>query len=503
MTTVYFIRHAESDNSIRDGRIRPLTEKGMADRALVTTFLQDKGVDTVLSSPFKRAIDTIANFAEISGFEIELVEDFRERKSDIDFTKENFGFNTFMERQWADFNYTYSDGESLAEVQNRNIDALNEVLTRYKNKTIAIGTHGTALSTIINYYDHTYGFEDFMAMVNILPWIVKMDFNDDGCISIEKIDLFNPVTMLDFNKCVVRTTDTGELKAYKFTVIFSRYKDKFLYCRAKERDCYETAGGHIESGEKPLESAKRELYEETGAVKYDIMPAFDYSAHFPYFYNTGQVYFAQIYELGKMPDYEMAEVKLFDTIPDKMRFPKILPVLYEKMQMWLNLQSAKDEIWDVYDSKRNLTGRTHRRADPLLKGDYHLVVHVWLQNNKGEYLITKRAPNKGYPNMWECTGGSAVTGDDSITAAIREVKEETGLVAKPENGKCIYTITREDSICDVWLFRQDFDINDVVLQENETTDAKYAATDEIRKMIDNGEFIAFHYIEDLFGRITI
>ena len=62
------------------------------------------------------------------------------------------------------------------------------------------------------------------------------------------------------------------------------------------------------------------------------MPAFDYSAHFPNFYNTGQVFFAQIHELGDMPDYEMAEVKLFDTIPDKMRFPWILPVLFEKVK---------------------------------------------------------------------------------------------------------------------------------------------------------------------------
>ena len=379
---------------------------------------------------------------------------------------------------------------------------LNDVLDTYKNKNIVIGTHGTALSTIINYYDHTYGFADFMAMVNILPWVVRMDFNDDGCISIEKIDLFSPVAALDFNSCVVRTTDLGALKAYKFIVVFSRYQDKWLYCRAKVRDTYETAGGHVESDETPLEAAKRELYEETGATKFDMRPAFDYSAHFSNFYNTGQVYFAQISELGDLPqEFEMAEVKLFDSIPDKMRFPWILPVLYEKMQMWLNIQSAKDEIWDIYDSERNLTGRTHRRADPLSKGDYHLVVHVWLVNNRGEFLITKRAPNKGYPNMWECTGGSAVSGDDSLTAAIREVKEETGLDAKPENGSCLYTLTRDDSICDVWVFRQDFDLCNVVLQENETVDAKYASVDEIRRMICNDEFIGFHYINDLFVKV--
>ena len=88
MTTVYFIRHAEADNTMRDGRNRPLTEKGMNDRRLVTEFLQDKSIEAVLSSPFKRAVDTIAGFADGAGFEIEIIEDFRERKSDSDWVRD-------------------------------------------------------------------------------------------------------------------------------------------------------------------------------------------------------------------------------------------------------------------------------------------------------------------------------------------------------------------------------------------------------------------------------
>ena len=76
MTTVYFIRHAEADNSVRDVRKRPLTEKGMNDRVLVTEFLRDKSIEAVLSSPFKRAVDTIAGFANSAGVEIEIIEDF-------------------------------------------------------------------------------------------------------------------------------------------------------------------------------------------------------------------------------------------------------------------------------------------------------------------------------------------------------------------------------------------------------------------------------------------
>jgi 2,3-bisphosphoglycerate-dependent phosphoglycerate mutase len=190
VTEIYFVRHAQSDNTVRDGRIRPLTEKGRGDCRLVTEYLSDKGIAAVFSSPFRRAIDTVAGFAALKGLEIHTVEDFRERKSDADMLRNNADFLTFMERQWADFEYTISDGECLAVVQRRNIAALEELLLKCAGKSIVIGTHGTALSTIINYYDSTYGFKDFMAMVNIMPWIVRMLFDGMNCLSIEKVDLF-------------------------------------------------------------------------------------------------------------------------------------------------------------------------------------------------------------------------------------------------------------------------------------------------------------------------
>lgn len=202
-----------------------------------------------------------------------------------------------------------------------------------------------------------------------------------------------------------------------------------------------------------------------------------------------------------MPDYEMAEVRLFDNIPHKMRFPEILPFLFERLQGWLNLQSAKNEIWDIYDQDRKLTGRTQRRGDSLALGDYHLVVHVWMRNSKGEFLISQRAATKGYPLMWECTGGSALSGDDSITAAMREVEEELGLVVSPNNGVCLLTQMGDNDFCDVWLFNQDFCIKEVVLQENETIDAKWASLAEIKQMMSEGEFIAFDYFNELFGEV--
>jgi len=191
MTTVYFIRHAESDVSVRDPLTRPLTAKGLADRRLVTDFLSDKSISAVISSPYKRAVDTVRDFADTNNLDIETIEDLRERKSDSDWGREKDVYPyIFLRRQWSDFSYTYSDGECLGAVQDRNIAALNGILERYDGKNIVIGTHGMALSVIIHYYDNTYGFEGYIAMTDIMPWAVKMVFNGYECIGIEKIDLF-------------------------------------------------------------------------------------------------------------------------------------------------------------------------------------------------------------------------------------------------------------------------------------------------------------------------
>ena len=330
MTTVYFIRHAQSDHSVHDDEIRPLTQKGMNDCLLVTKFLRDKQIDVVLSSPFKRAVDTVGDFAKKNDFEIEIIKDFRERKCDSKWLRDA-DFLPFIKRQWEDFSYSLSDGECLYAVQQRNINALNAVLKRYEDKNIVIGTHGTALAMIINYFDNTYGFGDFMEMVNIVPWVVIMKFDRGHFVGMWKIDLFEPGKDSIIHS--VFTPPLGTYKGYEVVGIFARYQNKWLYGRAKSRDVYEMIGGGIQDGETPLEAAKRELYEETGATTYTIMPVCDYRGVSSTRLLNGQLFYAEIEALGEIPnEFEMAEVKLFKTIPDKMRFPELLPFLFEKVK---------------------------------------------------------------------------------------------------------------------------------------------------------------------------
>lgn len=288
----------------------------------------------------------------------------------------------------------------------------------------------------------------------------------------------------------------------KYAVIVAKYQGKWIFCRHKKRSTWEIPGGHREPGETALEAARRELYEETGATQFDLTEVCVYGVEADNGITCGMLCFAEVQTLGPLPrEMEIGEIVLCNNLPRELTYPEIQPCLYRHIQGWLNLQSSADELWDIYDENRNPTGRTHRRGDPMPQGDYHLVIHVWLRNTKGEYLLTKRTPNKGFPNLWECTGGSALAGDTSLSAAVREMREETGLEISPENGTCILHLKRDDNFTDVWLFQQEFDVKRVVFQENETCGAMLAEKDTILHMKEAGTLVPFWYLDEFFKKV--
>ena len=187
MTKVYFIRHCEPNFNNHHDLTRELSEKGMADTRLVTEYLWDKNICVVLSSNYKRAVDTVKPFADSLGLPVITEPNFRERQVDGGWIED---FNSFAKNQWADFDFKLSGGESLREVQERNIRALKAVLSDYEGKNVVIGSHGTALSTIINYFSPNFGCSDFIRIKGIMPWIVVFSFDGKVCTCIEGYDPF-------------------------------------------------------------------------------------------------------------------------------------------------------------------------------------------------------------------------------------------------------------------------------------------------------------------------
>ena len=172
MTRVYFVRHAQSDWRSGSDRERGLTAEGREDAHVVLEFLRNKQVDAFYCSPYRRSMDTVREAAAFYGQAILTDERLRERE-----TVPGGNCRELFEKRWADFGWHEPGGESLRSVQERNIAALTEILEANRDRTVVIGTHGTALSTILNHYDPSYDCASFMRIIDWMPFVVELDFD--------------------------------------------------------------------------------------------------------------------------------------------------------------------------------------------------------------------------------------------------------------------------------------------------------------------------------------
>ena len=162
------------------------------------------------------------------------------------------------------------------------------------------------------------------------------------------------------------------------------------------------------------------------------------------------------------------------------------------------------EIFDLYTADREKTERTMVRGDPVPEGYYRLVVHVCIFDPDGRMLIQQRQPFKeGWSNLWDVTvGGSAISGDNSRTAAERETREELGLAIDLSHVRPSLTIHWEHGFDDFYILTQPVDLDTLHLQYEEVQAVRWASKEEILHMIDTGEFIPYEkgLIELLFFR---
>lgn len=164
------------------------------------------------------------------------------------------------------------------------------------------------------------------------------------------------------------------------------------------------------------------------------------------------------------------------------------------------------EYWDIYDKNKQLTGRRMKKEDWILKDDeYHLTVLGVIARKDGKFLITKRVASKSWaPGWWEVSGGAAIAGEESKTAVLREIREETGLDVSEWEGGYLFTYHRENPgegdnyFVDVYRFLGDFDSSDIHLQEEETDGYMLADLDEIKAIADKGIFLHFDSIKEAF-----
>ena len=164
------------------------------------------------------------------------------------------------------------------------------------------------------------------------------------------------------------------------------------------------------------------------------------------------------------------------------------------------------EIWDVYDRNKKKTGRLHQRGLFLRKNEYHIVIHAWVVNSRDEVILTKRHSSKKIcPNKWECTEGSILTGEDSLDGAVRELKEEIGLSFEKEDGIFLtsFILERVKTIIDSFMFRRDVNIEDLILQENEVSEAMIVNREKYSEMCQSGKIISsIRYFYDIYDNLN-
>ena len=138
---------------------------------------------------------------------------------------------------------------------------------------------------------------------------------------------------------------------------------------------------------------------------------------------------------------------------------------------------------DIYDKNRKPTGRTHRRGTPWRPGEYGLVVCVWVYNDAGQLLLTRRAPGKTFAGTWENSGGAAQAGETSLMAIARELFEETGIVAEQEAFRLLDSGTDRNTHYDFYTLRRNISLDEIRLQQGETDGVQWVSFEQIHQMI--------------------
>lgn len=142
------------------------------------------------------------------------------------------------------------------------------------------------------------------------------------------------------------------------------------------------------------------------------------------------------------------------------------------------------EIIDLVDKDGNPTGKTINRGDRIpVDGEYIQVVHIWLQDISGKFLVQKTSERKG--GWFATTGGVVSSGQVIKDAAIREVREEIGIDISNEDviylGKGIFN---GKVLVNVYFLQKDFSKDNFVLQEEEVQSIDWLSLQEVERLCD-------------------
>lgn len=233
----------------------------------------------------------------------------------------------------------------------------------------------------------------------------------------------------------VEVPETYRDSELKYAVILAKYNGKYVFVKHRERETLETPGGHREPGENIAETAARELYEETGAVKYSLRQICPYKVN-----DLGMLFYAEITELGELPQSEIEKVFLLDELPKELSqwtYPEIQPFLREKIEseisnMDLKKHFKKSELIPaiIQDAENGevlmLAYMNEESLAKTLETGY-----TWFWSRSRQELWNKGATSSHFQKVVEIYGDCD---DDTLLIKV----EQTGAACHTGNRTCFF-----------------------------------------------------------------
>ncbi len=180
------VRHAESEAprpGLEDELIRPLSDKGFLQAQNLVPVLAACQPDAIYSSPYIRAVQTVAPTAEVLGHSVVIVDDFREHRMA---STPISNWRAVLSAQWGDFHYVHESGESMAATQARGWSVIEGLLAEHRGETVALAGHGTIISLMLHSLDPSIDFDFHLAMPN--PAIYELRHQNGAWRRVEEIE---------------------------------------------------------------------------------------------------------------------------------------------------------------------------------------------------------------------------------------------------------------------------------------------------------------------------
>ncbi len=184
-TAIYMIRHAKSPFVFGQERTRKLSKQGERDAERVTAIMNDMNIDLIVSSPYRRALQTIEGMANPRNLKVKVYEGLRERQLKGAYQLPQEEIKQAIKTSYEDIHFHLSGGESIRDVQKRAIPVIHDLLSTYQGKTIVVGTHGNVMTIIMNFFNQEYGYEFWKNTSK--PDIYKLEFGGSNLLSVQKV----------------------------------------------------------------------------------------------------------------------------------------------------------------------------------------------------------------------------------------------------------------------------------------------------------------------------